>query len=283
MWERVDTDHRDEEHFTAQAALQYFLTSRNLSLADLIVNPVVIAAFQPRTYRHLLDLTDARPAAHWVEPERVPLAHGTAGGPPVSIILLPIGAPWAVLICEELIAVGARAIIATGAAGSLQEYAPVGSLVVPTAAIREEGTSYHYAPPETEAAPDAALADALAQGCRVRGVEPALGVNWTTDAPFREMRGKVTRFAARGVVSVDMEAAAMFILGRLRTVEVASLFIISDELFHPWKPAFSDPTYLRRMALAAEVAVAVAGRWAARYPAGAAVGVEPAGGSPAPA
>ncbi len=269
MWERVDADHRDEEHFTAQAALNYFLSSRGLTLADLSVNPVVIGAFQPAMHRALLSLTEAETVrAHWVEPLRVPLAHGRAGGLPVSVILFPVGAPWTVLICEQLIEVGARAIIATGAAGSLQPFAPVGSLVVPTAAIREEGTSYHYAPPEVDALPSPALAEALAEGCREHGVEPHRGLNWTTDAPFREMRGKVERFKARGVVSVDMEASAMFVLGHHRSAEVASLFIVSDELFHPWRPAFSDPAYLARMHNAAKVAVTVAGRWAARYPAG---------------
>ncbi len=274
MWERVDADHADEPHFTSRAALTYFLSSRGLTAADLSVNPVVIAAFQPATHRTLVRLIAAKPAAHWVEPQRAPLTHGTVGGLPVSLILLPVGAPWTVLLCEELIDAGARAIIATGAAGSLQSYAPVGSLVVPTEAIREEGTSYHYAPPEVEARPSDGLAAALMDGCRRRGIASHTGLNWTTDAPFREMRGKVERFSARGVVSVDMEASAMFVLGRLRDVEIASLFIVSDELFHPWRPAFFDEGYLRSVTGAAEVAVDVAGQWAARYPRGDAVGVD---------
>ena len=62
----------------------------------------------------------------------------------------------------------------------------------------------------------------------------------------------------------------------MRAVEVASLFIVSDELFHPWKPAFFDESYLRRVRLAAEVVTTVAARWAARYPLGSAVGVDAA-------
>jgi uridine phosphorylase len=279
MWERVDTDLDDEEHVSASAALTYLLSSRGLTLADLSVNPVVVAAFQPYTYRKILALTAAQPAAHWVEPERVPLAHGEAGGRPVSVILLPIGAPWTVLTLEQLIVRGARAVIATGAAGSLHPEAPVGSLVIPTAAIREEGTSYHYAVPEAEARPSPALTAALVEACRERGIEPLQGMNWTTDAPFRETRDKVARLMRRGVVSVDMEASAMFVLGQRRGVEVASLFVVSDELFHPWKPAFSDPGYRARCVLAAEAAVAVAARWAARYPRGAAPAAAPPSGA----
>ncbi len=266
MWERNDADLDAEAHITAQAALTYFLSSRGLTLSDLSVHPVVLAAFQPRLHRHLVRLTKATPAPVWVEPERVPLAHGTADGRPVSVILLPIGAPWTVLICEQLIAAGARAIIAAGAAGSLQPSAPIGTFVVPDRAIREEGTSYHYVPPEFEAVPAPELADHLVARCRAHGVEPLRGQSWTTDAPFREMRPKVERYAARAVVTVDMEASALFVLGRVRRVAVASLFIVSDELFRPWRPAFSDRHYLERVALAAEVLVETGAAWAVRFP-----------------
>jgi len=266
MWERNDGDLEAEEHITAQAALTYFLSSRGLTLSDLSVHPVVLATFQPRLHRHLLRLTGAAPASVWTEPERVPLAHGAIAGRPVSVILLPIGAPWTVLICEQLIAAGARAIIAAGAAGSLQPSAPIGTFVVPDQAIREEGTSYHYAPPEADAVPTPELADLLVACCREHGLTPVRGLNWTTDAPFREMRPKVERYAARGVVTVDMEASAMFILGRIRRIAVASLFIVSDELFRPWRPAFFDRQYREHVALAAEVLVEAGAAWAARLP-----------------
>ncbi len=265
MWEHHDTDFDAEEHITAQAALTYSLSSRGLTLSDLSVHPVVLAAFQPRLYRHLLRRIGAVPAPVWVEPQRVPLAHGTAEGKPISVILLPIGAPWTVLICEQLIAAGARAIIAAGAAGSMQPSAPIGTFVVPDGAIREEGTSYHYVPPEVEALPHRELAEALVARCRMHGLEPLRGLNWTTDAPFREMRPKVERYAARGVVTVDMEASALFVLGRVRRVAVASLFIVSDELFHPWRPAFYDRHYAEQVSLAADVLVEVGTAWAARF------------------
>jgi uridine phosphorylase len=237
---------------------------------------VVLAAFQTTLHRKLLKLTDAKPAGLWVADGRAPLAHGEIGGMPVSVALLPVGAPWTVVLCEQMIVCGAKAIIVAGAAGSLQEAAKVGAFAVPTSALREEGTSYHYAPASLEATPSPDLAAALVERCRARGIEPFTGTNWTTDAPFRETRGKVERYSARGILSVDMEASAMFVLGALRGVEVASLFIISDELFHPWKPAFSDPFYRERLELAAEVAVDVGGRWAERYPRGGVMGVAPA-------
>ncbi len=264
MWEHVASDLTDEEHVTASASMHYFLTSRGLAFADIQVHPVVLAAFQQGMHRQLVKLTGARPAAHWFDPERVPLAHGTAGGRPVSVVLLPIGAPWTVLVCEQLIAAGATAIIATGAAGSLTEAAPIGALVAPDAAIREEGTSYHYVAPDAVAHPSAELAQALVDAVAARGGAVMRGLGWTTDAPFRETAAKVKRFAERGVVCVDMEASAMFALGTRRGIDVASLLIISDELFHPWKPAFYDREYLRRTGIAAQAVVDVAAAWADR-------------------
>ncbi len=100
MWQWNEADHAADPHFTADAALHYFLTSRGLTLADLSVHPVVVAAFQPATHRLIQRLTNAAPAPHWVEPQRAPLSHGTVNGLPVSTILLPVGAPWTVLLCE---------------------------------------------------------------------------------------------------------------------------------------------------------------------------------------
>ncbi|MGD9892186.1 MAG: phosphorylase, partial [Dehalococcoidia bacterium] len=125
----------------------------------------------------------------------------------------------------------------------LQEYAPLGAAVLPTSAIREEGTSYHYQRPDIEARPDAALVDALRDACVQRGVIAHEGRIWTTDAPYREMTSKVRRLAAQGVVAVDMEASALYIVGAMRGLRVASLFIVSDELFHPWRPGFYDRSF----------------------------------------
>ena len=260
MWDLRDEDYASEEHITAAASQHYFLTSRGLTREQLHCHPVVLAAFQPGVYRALVKRTNAQPAAAWVEEERAPLAHGSVDGASLSVILLPVGAPWTVLLCEQLVEMGARTIIATGAAGSLQERLPIGSLVVPSEALREEGTSYHYVPAGVAARPDLALAAELAAACRASGVEPGEGTVWTTDGVFREMRSKVERFAARQVLAVDMEASAMFVLGAFRHVAVASLFIISDELFHPWRPAFYDQHYRRQQLLAAEIAIQVGAR-----------------------
>ena len=255
-----DLPENAEEHFTAQASLTYQLDARGLTLADLEVQPRAVLTFQPFIYRHLLRVTGAREVERWHDLHRYPKAVGAIAGRDVSVVLLPIGAPAAVLHLEMLKIGGLQAAVAVGAAGSLQEYAPVGAAVLPTEAIREEGTSYHYRRPEVPALPDGELLESLRGTLREKGMIAHEGRVWTTDAPFRELTSKVRRLADAGVVAVDMEASGLFIVGAMREVRIASAFIISDELFHPWRPAFHDRDYRRAAATIAECAArAVAG------------------------
>jgi uridine phosphorylase len=257
-----DVPESDEEHFTAHAFLTYTLGARGLTVADLKVSPAVVATFQPYIYGALCRMTDAEESEPWRKVHAFPIAHGTFDGVPVSIVHFPVGAPAAVTYLEEIAVGGARTVLAVGAAGSLQEYAPIGAAVIPTSALREEGTSYHYQPPGIAAVPDAACVAALRDACHEAGILAHEGPVWTTDAPFRELTSKVRRLARSGVVAVDMEASALYIVGAMRGLRVASLFIVSDELFHPWTPAFFDRGYrdatraLARCTLAAAVRLA---------------------------
>ena len=245
----------DAEHFTAHAFLNYALGSRGLTFADLAVRSTVVATFQPYLYTHLVMATKAEEAEAWGQLHRFPLAHGAYQGHDISIASMPVGAPPAVMYLEMLAAGGVRTLLAVGAAGSLQEYAPIGAAMLPTSAIREEGTSYHYQPPDTPALPDADAVGALRAACAARSLIAHEGPVWTTDAPFRELTSKVRRLAAGGVLAVDMEASALFIVGAMRGVQLASLFVVSDELFHPWSPAFFDRSFRRLANTVAECAL----------------------------
>lgn len=254
----TDVVEDDAEHFTAAAFLTYQLSARGLTLAELGVAPTVIVAFQPYIYQHLVDQCGATESPAWSKLNRFPLASGAYAGQPLSVAQLPVGAPAAVMYLETLAIGGARSVIAVGAAGSLSAAAPIASAILPTSAIREEGTSYHYAPPGLPALPDAALVGALRRACASRSVTAHEGPVWTTDAPFRELTNRVRRHAAAGVLAVDMEASALFIVGARRGLRVASLFVVSDELFHPWAPAFFDADYRAAADTLAECALAAA-------------------------
>ncbi len=156
----------------------------------------------------------------------------------VSFATLPVGAPATVAVMEELIACGARRFVGFGLAGSLQEMAPVGTVLVPGRCRREEGTSRHYLPPRAVVGPDPDLEAALVAALAAEGLAPVRGPHWTTDAPYREFIWKVERYRGEGVLGVDMETSAMYALGRFRDVAVANVLVVSDELWHEWRPAF---------------------------------------------
>lgn len=239
----TDTAEDDAEHFTAEAFLNYQLESRGIPRAALGVQSTVVVAFQPYIYQRLVEQSGAVESLPWGKLNHFPLASGAYQGHPLAVAQLPVGAPAAVMYLETLATGGAHTVIAVGAAGSLSEAAPIGSAILPTSALREEGTSYHYAPPDVPARPHAPLVEALRRACAGQGVAAHEGPVWTTDAPFRELTSRVRRHAAAGVLAVDMEASALFIVGARRGLRVASLFVVSDELFRPWAPAFFDAGY----------------------------------------
>lgn len=155
-----------------------------------------------------------------------------------------IGAPAATTVLEELIAFGAREFISIGAAGCLQPRYGFGEAVVCTGAIRDEGVSHHYAPPEKFAWPSETLTRRLARALEAGGASPHSGLAWTIDAPYRETVAEARSYQADGIVCVEMEAAALFTVGRYRGVDVAAAFAISDHLLAEdhWTHAFGTPT-----------------------------------------
>ncbi|NGX97224.1 nucleoside phosphorylase [Bradyrhizobium betae] len=129
-----------------------------------------------------------------------------------GIVGCAVGAPFAVLVAEQLFASGCRLLVSITSAGQITDNGPTPYFVLIDRALRDEGTSYHYLPPATFAeAPDGTLLahveDALSQ---LRGVAIRRGATWTTDAPYRETESAIEVARAQGVLAVEMEAAALY-------------------------------------------------------------------------
>ena len=140
-----------------------------------------------------------------------------------------IGAPGVSMLLEILIELGVKRFINVGIAGGLQKTSRVGDVVVCTSAIRDEGVSYHYLKDASvPALPSENLTAALRQTLERDGVRYTEGPTWTTDAFFRETVGEIQHYQQEGVITVEMEAAALFAISSLRDVEMASGFVISD-------------------------------------------------------
>lgn len=150
-----------------------------------------------------------------------------------------VGAPAAAVMLEELIAWGVRDFVSMGMAGSLREDLPPGSIVLCDSAIRDEGTSYHYLPYDSDVFPDRTLTEKLANELSAAGLPFSRGATWTTDAIYRETPAEVEYFRKKGALVVEMEAAALFAVAAHRNARIASCFSVSDTLaFLEWKPEF---------------------------------------------
>lgn len=146
--------------------------------------------------------------------------------------------PLSAIVIEDLAALGVKTIVGVGTAGGLSPDLEIGQIVVCSAAIRDEGTSHHYAPAGRWAVPDSELLGSL----RSAFPEAVVGPSWTTDAPYRETAEEIAAYGAEGILTVDMEASALFTVGAKLGVQAASVFCISDVLHgEEWEPHFQSP------------------------------------------
>ncbi len=150
-----------------------------------------------------------------------------------------VGAPAAVIALEELVAWGVKNFITIGTAGRLQKHLRTGDIVVCDQAIRDEGTSYHYLPPSKYARASPEITDKIKSALDSLGKRYFVGTSWTTDAIYRETVAEARQYQREKVLTVEMEASAMFSVANFRNVNVGAVFAISDSLAEmEWKPDF---------------------------------------------
>jgi uridine phosphorylase len=176
-----------------------------------------------------------------------------------------LGAPYAAMVLEKLIALGARAVVVLGWCGSLQSHLPSGSLVLPLAALAGDGTSPHYLLNGSHPEPHPALRGRLAQ-VLLASLDDAIpfdaGLVWTTDAFYRETADAVRHYQGQGVLAVDLEMAALFAVGRFRGAAVAGLLAVSDALFDlTWLPGQRSGRLRQAREAAARAALAALTAW----------------------
>lgn len=160
----------------------------------------------------------------------MPIYEITHNGQPLIVAHPGVGAPLAAGILEELIALGVRNFIACGGAGALMADTSVGHLVIPTSAVRDEGTSYHYAPPSREIGPTPAAVAAIEATLAASGIDYLAGKTWTTDAFYRETPDKIALRKEEGCLTVEMEAATFFAVAQFRSVNFGQILYCGDDV-----------------------------------------------------
>jgi len=140
------------------------------------------------------------------------------------------GAPTSAIMLEMAIASGVKSVVAFGTAGSLGGKTLPHEIIIPSAAIREDGVSYHYMPDSEEVEQDEASIDVLKREIQKHGLDFLTGKTWTTDAFFRETASKVKEMKARGCICVDMECSALIAVCKFRNVNFVQFMMSYDNL-----------------------------------------------------
>jgi len=241
------------------------------SPSGAIINPVrepwddpvtarVILTFTLPDYRYLCRLMEPPAPVRYVY--NCALREGRWDDRPITLMAPALGAPYAVMVLEKLIVLGARMVVALGWCGSLQSHLKIGDLVLPTTTVSTEGTSRHYPLDGQLPDPDQGLCGVLRHLLETSDNRWQEGPVWSTDGFYRETVQQVEDYQTQGVLGVDMEMAALFTVGRFRQVAVAGLLVVSDELATlTWNPGYRSEPFRRARDQAARLALAAASQW----------------------
>ena len=147
-----------------------------------------------------------------------------------GIIGCAVGAAFAVLVAEELFACGCQFLVSVTSAGQILAQGATPYFVLIDRALRDEGTSYHYLPPSEFAEVDLTLAAVVLEKLEGVGQRIYRGAAWTTDAPFRETEAAIRQARARGILAVEMEAAALYAFAAARRKAVLCFAHVSNRM-----------------------------------------------------
>lgn len=149
-------------------------------------------------------------------------------GTEVGVVGCAVGAPFAVLVAEQLAASGCELVISITSSGSISPVSAPPYFVIIGRALRDEGTSHHYLQPGTWShAPSHLLARLSLTGL----AQPVItGSTWTTDAPYRETEAAIAHAEALGIVAVEMEAAALYAYATARHRDVICVAHVTNTM-----------------------------------------------------
>jgi uridine phosphorylase len=180
---------------------------------------------------------DAEPVA---ENREYKVVDATYEGRELTICSTGIGSPSAAIAVEELSAVGVETFVRVGTTGALQPGIEIGDMVVATGAAKDEGTTKRYESETVPAVPDYEVLTALVESARRRQAPVHVGPIATDDAFYAETDAYVDRWAAAGVLCVEMEAAALFTLARRKGLAAGAICTVDGNLVEGTQKGATD-------------------------------------------
>jgi uridine phosphorylase len=226
----VAKDHKSPSVFRPEALLREARRQKQLPL--VAVPEICVLDPDGDVVRHIKKTGSGRTHEGWACYHTELLAFDLDGIGEVGIVGCAVGAPFAVLVAEQLFASGCRLLISVTSAGQITPVGPTPYFVLIDRAVRDEGTSYHYLPPATFAeAPDPALLKVAEGGLLgLSGICVHRGSTWTTDAPYRETEAAIASASDLGVLAVEMEAAALYAFASMAQRSVIRLAHVTNAM-----------------------------------------------------
>ncbi len=164
--------------------------------------------------------------------------NGTLNGERVTVTSTGIGGPSTAIAVEELAMIGADTFIRVGTSGGMQPHTKPGTLAIVTGAIRDEGTTLHYMPPEFPAVADVEVVNALREAAIKLGKPYELGISHSKDSFYGQHtpgrmpvadrlieRWKAWRMG--GAICSEMEASTLFILGSYLRKRAGGIMLVA--------------------------------------------------------
>lgn len=156
----------------------------------------------------------------------MPCIHGNK----ISMINFGMGSPNAATIMDLLTSINPKAILFIGKCGGLKDKNNLGDLILPIAAIRGEGTSNDYFPPEIPALPAFSLQRAVSSTIRASGLDYWTGTVYTTNRRVWEHDNEFKDYLRKTrAMAIDMESATIFSVGFANSIPTGALLLVSDQ------------------------------------------------------
>ena len=224
----LDNKHADEPSvFVPDVLLRE--ARRQKGLAAAAVPAICILDPDGDMVRHLRSTGRSTPFAAWAC-YHTELDVFSLAGRDVGIVGRAVGAPFAVLVAEQLFASGCRLLLSMTSSGQITAAGPTPYFVLIARALRDEGTSYHYTAPSQFAEADFVLLEAAASALKPAALRVVVGATWTTDAPYRETQKAIDAARGMGILAVEMEASALYAFARATRNAVLCLAHVTNTM-----------------------------------------------------
>lgn len=161
---------------------------------------------------------------------KVPVYKINYKGTEVAIFMSRVGAPACTVSYEEVLVLGLEKLVLFGTCGVLKSEIDDLAIIIPTSAVRDEGTSYHYKEASDEIKVNQKYKEMFEEVLNTHNYSFVEGKTWTTDAPYRETRDKVIKRKEQGCICVEMECASMFAVSEFRKKDLFQFFYAADNL-----------------------------------------------------